>query len=272
MPSDLYIIAAGLGSRMNSSIPKALVPITGEPCLTTTLQQIGHKFRKVFVVTNVKVQRAWDNYFSDLQKNYPELNLNLYNLPITSGLGDGHAVLEALHVVQKIDKHYSNDVVIAWGDVFFPQEEIIDELLAHPMHGSGLIPSVHEAEPYVQLEVVQAFRENDDLFMCTGAKFSKHGEQTSAGFHDQSVFRFNAGVLYRALSELNAAFWKGDRYITPGGELSLLHTFHYLSNIKHWVYAYRTDYPTLSFNTVEEVYNVQLQIDSKWKHKFRSQS
>ena len=56
---DLYIVAAGTGSRLAADVPKALVPIADEPCLTSTLQQIGHKFRRVFVVTNILVLDQW---------------------------------------------------------------------------------------------------------------------------------------------------------------------------------------------------------------------
>jgi len=44
-------------------VPKALVPIADEPCLTTTLQQVGRRFRKVFVVTNSLVHDQWLAYF-----------------------------------------------------------------------------------------------------------------------------------------------------------------------------------------------------------------
>src|SRR5271168_921285 len=60
---DLYIIAAGNGSRMAVNVPKALVPIVEEPCPTTTLQQIGDKFKTVFIVTNSTVQDQWSKYY-----------------------------------------------------------------------------------------------------------------------------------------------------------------------------------------------------------------
>jgi CTP:molybdopterin cytidylyltransferase MocA len=91
--ADLYIVAAGDGSRMRANVPKALVPIAAdEPCLTTALQQIGHKFRKVFIVTNVFVRDQWLAYFRDLGAIYPELAELAVNVPIASGLGDdeGH--------------------------------------------------------------------------------------------------------------------------------------------------------------------------------------
>jgi len=256
--TDLYIIAAGNGSRMHANVPKALVPITDEPCLTTTLQQIGHRFRKVFVVTNALIQDQWISYFQRLCADYPELARPV-NLSIKSGLGDGHATLQGILAAEKTSEvPLCQDVVIAWGDVFFPKAEIIDELLSITPKGSGLLPAVRESNPYVSLLT-------DDRMRCVAADFSKHAEDHLTGLHDQSVFRFSLPSLRRSLHELHNALWKNGRYIAPSGELSLLYSFHQLYNSSAPAYVYETEYPTLSFNTVEEVAAIQKQISKQWK-------
>lgn len=266
---DLYVICAGKGSRLASGIPKALYPIVDHPCLTTTLQQIGHKFSNVFIVTNNAVQNVWDDYFKGLKTEFPELYKNITNIPIDSGLGDGHAVLQAFKRAPGTAKvknsvAMSNDVIIAWGDVFFPQAEIIDEMISCPISSSdvGVLPVVRENTPYVSLLV------NEKMY-CTGADFSKYGENHPTGLHDQSVFRFKKDTLWGALSALHMAFWKNGRYITPGGELSLLYSFHMLYNNGIPAKVYETSYPTLSFNTTDEVKLIQEEINEKWIHKFR---
>jgi len=249
--TDLYIIAAGKGSRMGGSIPKALVPINpGEPNLTTTLKQVGHAFETVYVVTNNLIQDQWSEYFNGIGS----LGRNVHNVPISSGLGDGHAIHQAFQCVQQ----HQGEIVICWGDVFIQHAEIVDELLSREMNStSGLLPAVREQNPYVSLLV-------DSSMHCTSADFSKYGESHPSGFHDQSIFRFNKTYIARALKDLHAAFWKGGRYITPGGELSLLHAFHYLYNVGEPLQVYETDYPTLSFNTPEEVAQIQAEINKKW--------
>ena len=244
----LYIIAAGKGSRMGGSVPKALVPINDEPNLTTMLRQVGHKFDAVYVVTNELIQDQWKKYFMGIGS----LGRNVINISISSGLGDGHAVLQALSKC----KDPMNDIVICWGDVFMQHHEIIDELLSQSLTSSGLIPAVREENPYVSLLV-------DDKMNCVSADFSKYGENHPTGFHDQSIFRFKKSFLQKALGDLHAAFWKNGRYITPGGELSLLHAFHYLYNREEPARVYETDYPTLSFNTREEVAHIQSEINSR---------
>lgn len=259
--ADLYIIAAGDGSRLRANVPKALIPITDEPCLTTTLQQIGRKFRNVFVVTNVLVRDQWQAYFQSLEQTYPELRTLVTELPIKSGLGDGHATLEGLLAAERLDAMSPcNDVVISWGDVFFPDARIIDELLSQPLRGSGLLPAVHERNPYVSLLV-------DDMMRCMAADFSKHGETHLTGYHDQSVFRFSFSRIKDSLSDLHRTLWKNGRYLTPGGELSLLYTFHHLYNCFSPAYVYSTRHPTLSFNTIEEVSAIQREISSNWNEQ-----
>jgi choline kinase len=261
MSADLMIVAAGIGSRMSSKVPKALVPITDEPCLTTTLQQIGHKFGRVYVVTNILAQDAWDTYFHN--HKYPELLRNLVNIPIHSGMGDGHAVYSAIKVLNARGS-FLPELVIAWGDVFFTEAEIIDEMMALPMI-SGILPAVFENNPYVALIP-------DSKMNCKSAEFSKHGEINDNGYHDQSVFRFETSVLYNALQHLDRGLWKNGKYITPGNELSLLHTFHYLYNAGYPAQIHKTKYSTRSFNTIQEVQVIQQEIDLKWKDKFRPQS
>lgn len=252
--TDLYIIAAGNGSRLNAALPKALVPIRDEPCITTTLRQIAPKFDKVFVVTNVLTRHEWDRYFQHLGNAYPQIARHTWNLPIRSGLGDGHATLQGLLAAERTcEQPVADDVVIAWGDAFFRHAQIIDELLEQPLHGAGLFPVVHESNPYVSLLV-------DEEMRCAGVDFSKYGESHLHGLHDQSVFRFVRSRLKASLQDLHNSLWKKSRYVTPGGELSLLYTVHHLYNTGDPVRAYETRYPTMSFNTVEEILAIQQKI------------
>lgn len=254
--ADLYIVAAGKGSRMGGNVPKALIPITDEPNLTTTLKQIGHKFENVFIVTNIDIQDQWAEFFSDID---PALLANVTNLPIHSGLGDGHAIMQAFDS-QALDKIGQNqDIVICWGDVFFQHGEIIDEMMIRQMGHGGIVPAVKENDPYVTLLT-------DEYMNIMSADFSKYGEHHPTGFHDQSVFRFHLRTLQKSLRALHNAFFKNGRYITQAGELSMLYAFHHLYNTAYPVVVYETDYPTLSFNTKEEVASIQLEINTKWKN------
>jgi NDP-sugar pyrophosphorylase family protein len=257
--ADLYIVAAGEGSRMKANVPKALIPISEEPCLTTTLQQVGHKFKKVFLISNILVQSKWSEYFRRLEHSYPELASHVVNLPIASGLGDGHATFHGILAAERIAEiELAPDMVVVWGDVFIPNGGIVDELLSISPESSGLLPAVREANPYVSLVV-------NEKMQCMAAELSKYGETRATGLHDQSIFRFCMTKLRASLFELHRSLWKNGRYISPGGELSLLYTFHQLYNSGDPAYVYETQYPTMSFNTIEEVSEIQRDISSGWR-------
>jgi NDP-sugar pyrophosphorylase family protein len=266
MAADLYIIAAGKGSRLGANIPKALVEINSECCIDSTLRLVGHKFSRVFIVANELVRDTWEAHWNKVY-NSPNrrLMMNMQMLYINSGLGDGHATLHGLIAASKFiselnknntkDKmsfmdqteYLSNDVVVTWGDVYFSQPEIIDELLSRKLGDmSGMIPGLHEDNPYVTLLT-------DEQMHCQSADFSKFGENHPTGLHDQSIFRFDRRHLWNSLVNLHNAFWKNGRYLTPGGELSLLHTFHEMYNSGRPMFVYQTDYATESFNTQEEI-------------------
>lgn len=268
MAADLYIIAAGKGSRLGANTPKALVEINSECCIDSTLRLIGNKFSRVFIVANELVKQTWEDHW-DKTRNTPgkiHLTHNLTMIYINSGLGDGHATLHGLSkavrhiiylnqrpgkdIIQNQRVPISDDIIVTWGDVYFSQPEIIDELLSHKLNDlSGIMPGLHEENPYVTLLT-------DDEMHCKSADFSKFGENHPTGLHDQSIFRFNRMELWNSLTNLHNAFWKNGRYLTPGGELSLLHTFHEMYNSGRPMFVYQTDYATESFNTQEEIHQI----------------
>lgn len=272
---DLFIIAAGKGSRMGGSLPKALVPIyNGIPNISTMLKQAKGKFNRIFVITNVDIQEHWTEYFENtVQNSYlkdADFINSIYNIPIVSGFGDGHAVISGVQAARKTLQMLANkgikpfediskEIVICWGDVFIQYEETFTELLKHDLYSStssGIIPAVKEDNPYVTLLV-------DPALKVIAADFSKYGENHESGWHDQSIFKFNTHLLTEALAFCHLALWKNGRYMTHGNELSTLYAFHYLYNTNNGARVYETDYPTMSFNTKDEVFKIQKEIESK---------
>src|ERR1044072_7575453 len=154
--SDLYIVAAGNGSRVRAGLPQGLGSIFEEPCLSPTLKLVSQKFRRVFIITNVLVQDLWSVYFGELGAVQPELAKRIVNVPITSGLGDGHATLHGMLAAEQTERTVvASDVVIMWGDVFLPSGDLLDELLSIPNDGSGGVPARMELNPDVCLRVNQ---------------------------------------------------------------------------------------------------------------------
>ena len=146
----------------------------------------------------------------------------------------------------KIIKDSEAEVVVAWGDAYFDTEEIFPELLSTDMMDSPLlIPVIKEEDPYVWFEYKQ-----DSI---KAARFSKFGEKTMSGYHDQSIFRLNKTTLLFALQTMHNVLEKAGKYT---GEMVFLNVCHFLWNIEMPARSYVTQYPTLAFNTESELEEV----------------
>lgn len=242
--STLFIIAAGKGTRMGGSLPKAFMDVGGKSNIQNTLEKAEGRFKKAYIVANSSLRDVWTALVKQI-----EVDIDFEVIFIESGLGDGHAVMTALNHQQLVkDVFVDPFVTIVWGDVYIPDSGIFAELLSNNSQiVFGKIPVVKEENPYVTILT-------DPSLVVTGADFRKLGEGHATGFHDQSIFLFDAASLIVSLENLHNAFWKSGRYISPNGELSLLYVFHYIYNkYKSGPIAFETNYPTMGFNTPEEL-------------------
>lgn len=230
MNNILFIIAAGVGSRMNSLLPKALFEIHGSPNINHILDLARPYFDKIVVVANILAADEWEKY-------------NIDNVVyIHSGKGDGHAVREALSLV---DTSSFDNISICWGDLYFLDDTLFSTV-AKSKPTTGLIPVTFKINPYVTIL-------HDNSYNATGVDSSKYGEIHGSGFQDNGVFVFNKDILVDALNTLHSSLYKGDKYITNSGELFLTHTLHLLHNIGKSVNICEVESSVLSYNTIEEL-------------------
>lgn len=248
MAIDLYIVAAGIGSRMGpNSCPKALMDVGDKTNLQNTLEKAEGLFQNVYVVANEFLRTEWQSACKKLPSNLqPEL------LFISSGLGDGHATLSGLNAYKKNQTNSKNSIIV-WGDVYIPSRESFIELLSNRSPAdAGLVPVVYKRDPYVCLET------EPGSGVITGAKFTKLGEHVETGAHDQSIFFFKTDSLQKSLTKLHNCLWRNNSYMTVNGELSLLFVFHEMFNSRHnGIRVFETKFPTVGFNTVEELEQIR---------------
>jgi bifunctional N-acetylglucosamine-1-phosphate-uridyltransferase/glucosamine-1-phosphate-acetyltransferase GlmU-like protein len=246
--ADLMIVAAGNGTRMGSvSIPKLLYPIL-KTCNLDRISKYCHNYvDKIFVVIRSQDK---DIYINHLQYSIYKSIVHL--IPIESGKGDGHAILTALDYMETNSITYDNDLVIMWGDCVLTSGEIISELITKSSTSPFIFPVKKELEPYVW------FKPNfGELSYCTSANFSKRGEATDEGYHDQSIFKIKANIIHGMLSTMHDVLYRNDNYIT-NNELNFLHLIHFLHNSGTYAKMYETDFKTYSFNTIIEAQNIEL--------------
>ena len=120
----IVILAAGLGKRMNTDIPKVLIHFLGEPMLVKLLRNINDlnqpnikilivvgKFKKIIIETLLK---------------YNVLSDNIVLIDQKQALGTGHAVLCCHNYLSNIDKE--SNVLILYGDTPLINKKIINNI------------------------------------------------------------------------------------------------------------------------------------------------
>lgn len=238
----LFIVAAGVGSRMNSLLPKALFEINGIPNIQNTINLARPYFNHICIVANEAAKDQWSNYKFD----------NTSIMYIKSGRGDGHAVREAL---KKYNGQKDEHITICWGDLYFLDDSLF-EMTNRKNYSSGLMPVTFKINPYVTIL-------HDSNYLATGVDSSKYGEIHGSGFQDNGIFSYKYGVLLDCLDSLHYALNKNDKYITSSGELFLTHSLHYLYNIGNPVYLQEVKSVILSYNTQEELSEIKEYVERK---------
>lgn len=242
---ELIIIAAGNGKRMgNISVPKVLYPVNGMPNLQRILNAANDAgiFDSVYVVIKESAENDFVDYF---HKHPSEVDVHLTS--INSGYGDGHAIMEALSQIGATD----DNAIVVWGDVYIENGMIFKELVSYEDQCFNVIvPVCKEESPYVTILA-------DQDMNVIGADFSKLGEKHFEGLHDQSVFMINKNAALEVLQTMHNVLWKNGRYISESKELNFLHAMHYLYNFDEPATCYITEYPTKSFNSIDEVKQIE---------------
>lgn len=117
--TQIIILAAGKGTRMESDLPKVLVPFNGKPLIKHLLDTIEAIENKPFGKPYVVVGYGKDLVIEQLGKNkyhYPEQK---------EQLGTGHAVNAVRHTV----KEETDNVVVLYGDHPFTTAKTINSLI-----------------------------------------------------------------------------------------------------------------------------------------------
>lgn len=263
---DLWIIAAGRGTRMgNITVPKCLVEIDGKSNLENTLQLIGHKFRRLFVVVAKEMEEMVRETMFDWHVAFDVTNVEI--IGIESGGGDGKAVLEAFEKVTSDGYDVTHNSVILWGDAHLRSADIVDEMFLKFETTRRLpliIPAVLEHRPYVAINTSLESR-TSNMQAAMSADFIKYGEVRDEGWHDQSIFGVEWPAIINALSTMRQVSMKRDdegnvKFTTQSGELTFLNAVHYLFNVGNPAYVYETKFPLMGYNTQKEVEKIKQSI------------
>jgi bifunctional UDP-N-acetylglucosamine pyrophosphorylase/glucosamine-1-phosphate N-acetyltransferase len=115
MDLGVVILAAGQGTRMRSTLPKVLHPLAGLPLLGHVLETAARLNPKIIVVVYGHGGPRVPEYFSTAPVQWAEQ---------LQQLGTGHAVLQALPLIQEVDR-----VLVLYGDVPLIESNTLQRLL-----------------------------------------------------------------------------------------------------------------------------------------------
>lgn len=195
----VVVLAAGMGSRMKSSLPKTLHQVAGKPLLAHVLHAAAHLAPKRVIVVighgGHQVQEAMRGHNVTFVYQHEQL-------------GTGHALLQTEDALQD----YTGDVFVLNGDGPLIRGETLKHLLAyHREEGAGMtIATAHVPNPTGLGRIV---READG----TVARIVEQKDATEAEQQiteiNPGLYLFNRNMFTRAqhLTNENAA---GEYYIT----------------------------------------------------------
>jgi bifunctional UDP-N-acetylglucosamine pyrophosphorylase/glucosamine-1-phosphate N-acetyltransferase len=178
MALDIIVLAAGLGKRMRSELPKVLHPLAGRPLLGHVLETARSLApRKTIVVHGHGAERV--------RAAFPDPSLAW--VLQAEQLGTGHAVMQAMPQVS------SEEVLILYGDVPLVQAATLERLRAAGRGGLALL-TVELADPKGYGRVLRE-----------AGKVSRIVEEKDASAAEKAVREVNAGFM--AMDAKRLAAW-----------------------------------------------------------------
>src|SRR2546426_11637947 len=125
MTLDVIVLAAGLGKRMRSDLPKVLHPLAGRPLLAHVIDAARTLApRRIFVVHGHGAERV--------RAAFPDAGVDW--VLQARQLGTGHAVLQALPQVSS-----DADVLVLYGDVPLVRPATLKRLLEGARGSLGIV-------------------------------------------------------------------------------------------------------------------------------------
>ena len=169
---NIIILAAGLGKRMNSSLPKVLHSLAGKPLLSHVLDTanalLPHRICVVYGHGNDAVRDAIDNNELIWVKQEPQL-------------GTGHALMQALPHLDK-----KGLTLVLYGDVPLISFETLQKLISASLKENLALLTVRLDEPAGYGRIVRDTEANNIIAIV---------EDKDANIDQQKIKEINTGIM-----------------------------------------------------------------------------
>ncbi len=203
----LIIPAAGLGTRLGSSLPKVLVPVGGVAMLDRLLDLYRHAVDRVVVVVNPVAAPAVRKHLQQ-RVNAPPTDCVEQVAP--TGMLD--AVLLGMPAVRR---HAPSSIWITWCDQVGVHPKTVARLAERTSTGSAalVMPTVISSEPYIHFE-------RDDTGRIVEVRHRREGDDMPPiGEGDMGLFALSAqafeGWLPQYALEVEPGRKTGERNFLP---------------------------------------------------------
>ena len=194
---NIVILAAGMGKRMHSDLPKVLHRLAGRPLLAHVLATARRLKPQRIVVVYGHGGRALPDAFAAI----PDIAW----VEQKPQLGTGHAVLQALPMLEQ-----TVPTLVLYGDVPLIESSTLERLLAARPEVGLAILTVKLEDPFGYGRVV---RENDSIVRIV--------EEKDASAKERQITETNTGILVaqttalqRWLGKLSTRNSQGEYYLT----------------------------------------------------------
>lgn len=199
MATALIILGAGMGTRMNSELPKVLHPIAGAPMLVHAMKSGASLMpeRTVIVAGHgaesvSKAAQSWD----------PDAQVVLQ----TEQLGTGHAVAQAASALDGFD----GDAIVLYGDTPFIRPETLEAMTAARGDHDVVVLGFHAADPGRYGRLVAA---GDTLEKIVEFKDATEAERTIT-LCNSGVVAADASLLFDLVANVGNDNAAGEYYLT----------------------------------------------------------
>ncbi|MBM3616845.1 MAG: bifunctional UDP-N-acetylglucosamine diphosphorylase/glucosamine-1-phosphate N-acetyltransferase GlmU [Alphaproteobacteria bacterium] len=205
MPVSLIVLAAGMGTRMNSDLPKALHKVAAAPLLHHALNA-GRSLEseRIVVVTGHGAEEV-----ARAARDYDEAALTVVQEP---QLGTAHAVAQAAPLLADVP----GDAIVLYGDTPFIRPETLAAMLAARARHAVVVLGFHAANPgsYGRLLIdgntllaIREFRDASD-------------EERAITLCNSGVICADVKTLFSLVAEVGNANAAGEYYLTDIVELA----------------------------------------------------
>lgn len=192
MPERLLVIpAAGRGTRLNSVVPKPLVPVAGRPMLDHLFALYRPYVARFVIVVNPESEQAVREHCASVQPGAVDFAVQA----VPTGMLD--AILLASDAVRAAN---AETIWITWADQVAVRGETVAALArASDQPGVALaLPTLHRAHPYTLLE-------RDETGRIVRVRYRReHDAMPAAGESEMGVFSLSRDAYLEDLPRFAA--------------------------------------------------------------------